>query len=68
MRIEFVAAPAVEELAGAIVAMAFEDGLSPAAGAIDKASGGALSRAVSSGRFKGRNRRNRPRQPVENQH
>ena len=54
MRIEFVAAPAVEELAGAIVAMAFEDGLSPAAGAIDKASGGALSRAVSSGRFKGK--------------
>ena len=54
MKIEFVAAPDLGQLEGAVAVMAFEDGLSPAAGAIDKVSEGALSRAVSSGRFKGK--------------
>ncbi len=54
MRIEFVAPPRIETLAGAIVATAFEDGLSSAAAAIDKASDGAVSRAITSGRFKGK--------------
>jgi len=54
MQIEFVAAPKVEILTGAIAVVAFEDGLTAAAGALDAATQGALSRAISAGRFKGK--------------
>ena len=54
MQIEFVVAPKIETLTGAIAVAAFEDGLSPAAASVDNAADGALSRAIIGGRFRGK--------------
>ncbi len=53
MQIEFVSVPVERDLVGAAAAWSFEGELTPAAAAFDAATGGAVAKAVSSGRFKG---------------
>jgi leucyl aminopeptidase len=54
MQIEFIEPPKLKSVTGALAVMAFEGGLSAGAGEVDKAAGGAVSRAISAGRFKGK--------------
>jgi leucyl aminopeptidase len=52
MQIEFVTAPQIEEVEGAVAVIAYESALSGAGRDFDSAMGGALTRAIESGRFK----------------
>ena len=52
MQIEFVTAPKIEEVEGAVAVIAYESALSGAGRDFDTATGGALTRAIEGGRFK----------------
>jgi leucyl aminopeptidase len=52
MQIEFVTAPKIEEVEGAVAVIAYESALSGAGRDFDAAMGGAVTRAIEGGRFK----------------
>jgi len=52
MQIEFVTAPKIEEVEGAVAVIAYESALSGAGRDFDAAMSGAVTRAIESGRFK----------------
>jgi leucyl aminopeptidase len=53
MQIEFIGAPQVDSVIGAIAAVTFEGELSATARGLDQATAGAIGRALGQGRFKG---------------
>ena len=52
MQIEFVTAPKIEEVEGAVAVIAYESALSGAGRDFDTAMGGAVTRAIEGGWFK----------------